>query len=106
MRYALLIVNREREMIQSFKDRKTEAVFRGEAPKGIPPDLLKAIRRRLQALDAAILVTDLKVPPGNGLHPLTEDRKGQWAIKVNDQFRICFEWDESGPQNVEFTDYH
>ena len=93
-------------MIQSFRDRKTEAVFRGEAPKGVPSDLLKIIRRRLQALDAAISVTDLKVPPGNGLHPLMQDRKDQWAIKVNDQFRICFVWDESGPNNVEFTDYH
>ncbi len=93
-------------MIKSFKDKRTEAVFRGEAPKGVPADILKAIRRKLQALDAATAVTDLRFPPGNGLHQLTEDRKGQWAIKVNDQFRICFEWGQSGPENVEFTDYH
>lgn len=93
-------------MIQTFKDNRTEAVFRGEAPKGVPADLLRAIRRKLQAIDAAKEVTDLRLPPGNGLHQLTQNRKGQWAIKVNDQFRICFEWGQSGPQNVEFTDYH
>lgn len=93
-------------MIQTFNDKQTEAVFLGESPKGFPPDLLKRARRKLQVLDAATAVTDLKDPPGNRLHQLVEDRKGQWSISVNDQYRICFTWGESGPENVEFTDYH
>lgn len=93
-------------MIQTFKDRQTEAVFRGEQPKGFPSDLLKRARRKLQVLDAATEVTDLRDPPGNRLHRLAENREGQWSISVNDQFRICFEWGVSGPQNVEFIDYH
>lgn len=93
-------------MIQTFKNRQTEAVFLGESPKGFPADLLKRARRKLQVLDAAADVTDLKDPPGNRLHQLTEDRGGQWSISVNDQFRICFEWGPSGPENVEFVDYH
>ena len=93
-------------MIQTFRDRQTKAVFLGESPKGFPPDLLKRARRKLQVLDAATDVTDLRDPPGNRLHLLTEDREGQWSISVNDQFRICFEWGASGPENVQFTDYH
>lgn len=93
-------------MIQSFRDRRTEAVFRGETPKGFPADLLKRARRKLQVLDAATEVTDLRDPPGNRLHQLTESREGQWSISVNDQFRLCFEWGASGPENVEFIDYH
>lgn len=93
-------------MIQTFKDKRTEAVFQGDAPKGFPSDLVKRVRRKLQVLDAATTVLDLKDPPGNRLHELTEDRSGQWSISVNDQFRICFSWGESGPEDVEFTDYH
>lgn len=93
-------------MIRTFRDRKTEAVFRGDTPKGFPPDLLKRARRKLQVLDAATAVSDLKDPPGNRLHELTEDRAGQWSISVNDQFRICFRWGQAGPEDVEFTDYH
>ncbi|HMP62571.1 MAG TPA: type II toxin-antitoxin system RelE/ParE family toxin [Phenylobacterium sp.] len=93
-------------MIQSFKDRDTEAVFEGLHPKGFPADLLRRARRKLQVLDAATDVMDLKDPPGNRLHQLAEDREGQWSISVNDQFRICFSWGPSGPENVEFVDYH
>lgn len=93
-------------MIQTFRDRQTEAVFRGECPKGFPADLLKRARRKLQVLDAATDVTDLRDPPGNRLHQLTENREGQWSISVNDQFRICFVWGVSGPEDVEFIDYH
>ena len=93
-------------MIQTFKDRTTEAVFQGRAPKGFPGDLLAVTRRRLAQLHAAVAVEDLRTPPGNRLHQLTGDRKGQWSISVNDQFRICFLWGEKGAENVEFTDYH
>lgn len=93
-------------MIGSFHDRMTEAVFHGRCPKDFPADLFKAARRRLVALDAATSLDDLRIPTSNRLHALERDRFGQHAIAVNDQFRICFVWTASGPQRVEFTDYH
>ncbi len=93
-------------MIQSWKDNKASAVFVGQVPKGFPADLAKAARRRLFQLDSAVVIEDMRVPPGNRLHRLTGDRSGQWSISVNDQFRICFVWGRHGPESVEFVDYH
>jgi len=83
-----------------------EAVFKGQTPKGFPADLLGPARRRLARLDAAAALQDLRSPPGNRLHALSKDRKGQWSIWINDQFRICFVWGANGPQEVEIVDYH
>lgn len=93
-------------MIRSFRDRNTEAVFQGECPKGFPPDLIKVGRRKLGMVNAATQLSDLKIPPKNKLHPLDKDRKGQHAIYINDQFRICFRWKEGHAYDVEITDYH
>lgn len=93
-------------MIQSWRSKDAAAVFEGRSPKGFPADLLRMARRRLQALDAATSVEDLRTPPGNRLHRLSADRDGQWSISVNDQFRICFVWGPQGPEAVEFVDYH
>ena len=93
-------------MIRSWKGKDAREVFAGRVPKGFPANLARATRRRLQALDAAAALEDLRVPPGNRLHALTDDRVGQWSISVNDQFRICFVWGVSGPEEVEFVDYH
>ena len=93
-------------MILSFKDGLTEAAFEGQARKGFQADLLKVTRRKLQMIAAARTLDDLRLPPGNRLEALTADRKGQHAIRVNDQFRICFVWTEQGARDVEFTDYH
>ncbi|MFT4277272.1 MAG: type II toxin-antitoxin system RelE/ParE family toxin [Rhodopseudomonas sp.] len=93
-------------MILSFKNGLTEAAFEGQARKGFPADLLKVARRKLQMIAAARTLDDLRLPPGNRLEALTADRKGQHAIRVNDQFRICFVWTEQGAIDVEFTDYH
>ncbi|MGO3927483.1 type II toxin-antitoxin system RelE/ParE family toxin [Rhodopseudomonas pseudopalustris] len=93
-------------MIRSFKDQATEAAFEGEARKGSPADLLKITRRKLQMLAAATVLDDLKVPPGNRLERLKGDRAGQYSIRVNDQYRICFVWTDQGAEQVEFTDYH
>lgn len=93
-------------MIKSWKTKDAEMVFQGRAPKGFPANLAKATRRRLFQLDAALVLNDLRSPPGNRLHELGADRDGQWSISVNDQFRICFVWGEEGPEDVEFTDYH
>jgi len=93
-------------MIRSFKDRRTEAILKGQQPKGLPSDLFKAARRKLEAINAASTLSDLRLPSGNKLHPLTRDRAGQHAIRINDQFRVCFRWAEAGPEDVEITDYH
>jgi proteic killer suppression protein len=92
--------------IRSFKDRKTEAVYNGQCPKGFPADMFKAARRKLRLLDAAISLDVLRTLPGNMLEALKADRKGQHSIRVNEQFRICFRWTKSGPEDVEITDYH
>jgi toxin HigB-1 len=93
-------------VIRSIKDRKTAEVFHGRCPKGFPADLLSVARRKLRMIDAAHELRDLKSPPGNKLHPLEEDRAGQHAIWINDQFRVCFIWRDDGAHEVEITDYH
>lgn len=93
--------------IKSFKDKVTAEIAEGYSPKkGFPPDLVKIARRKLGMLAAAALLKDLSVPPGNKLHSLSDDREGQHAIRINDQFRICFRWTDTGAEDVEITDYH
>ncbi len=93
-------------MIRSFADERTEAVFNDQQPKGLPPSILKVARRKLRYLHSATSLDDLKMPPGNKLHPLLHDRAGQHAIRINDQWRICFRWTGQGPEAVEIADYH
>jgi proteic killer suppression protein len=93
-------------VIKSFRNDLARAAFEGEAAKGLPADLLRVARRKLQYLNAATSLQDLRSPPGNRLEALKGDRRGQHSIRVNDQFRICFVWTEDGPEDVEFTDYH
>jgi toxin HigB-1 len=93
-------------MIKSFRDKQTEDAFNGIIRKGFPADLTKVVRRKLGYLNAAVLLSDLQAPPGNRLEALKGDRAGQYSIRVNDQFRICFVWTSEGPIDVELTDYH
>ena len=93
-------------MIRNFRDKTTEAVFNGVSPKGFPPDLVKAARRKLRYLNAAGDLGDLRSPPGNRLEALAGDRKGQHSIRINDQFLVCFVWTAQGPANVEILDCH
>jgi proteic killer suppression protein len=93
--------------IKSFKDKMTAEVAEGYFPKkGFPPNLVSVARRKLKMLDAAEALIDLSEPPGNRLHELGGDRKGQHGIRINDQFRVCFRWSDAGPEDVEITDYH
>lgn len=92
-------------MIKSFGDKLTEAVFNGESPKGFPSDLVKVARRKLRMVHAAVALSDLASPPGNRLEALRGDRAGQHSIRINDQFRVCFEW-KDGAIKVEIVDYH
>lgn len=97
----------DQKMIRSWKTEAARLILEGRDPgKGFAPDALKAVRRKLLQIDAAVRVEDLRSPPGNRLHQLTADRHGQWSIRVNDQYRICFTWGEDGPEDVEFVDYH
>lgn len=93
-------------MIRTFADKRTQLVFAGESPKRFPSGILKIARRRLKMVDAAVVLTDLRVPPGNQLEALAGDRKGQHSIRINDQWRICFVWTQEGPTDVEVVDYH
>jgi proteic killer suppression protein len=93
-------------MIHSFKDKRTEAVFHGVAPKGFPSDILSVARRKLRMLHRSTNLNDLRVPPANHLEALKGDRKGQHSIRVNNQFRICFIWKDGDAFDVEMTDYH
>ena len=93
-------------MIQSFRDKKTEALFNGGKGDKKWQSFERVGRRKLLMLDAASTLTDLKAPPNNKLEALKEDRAGQHSIRINDQYRICFVWTAAGAENVEITDYH
>ena len=97
-------------MIVSFKNQISEDIFDGKSTKSarstLPEKLWKSARRKLDQLDSVTQLDELKVPPGNRLERLTGDRKGQYSIRINDQYRICFNWTDSGPDNVEVIDYH
>lgn len=93
-------------MIQSFADRETERLFARERVRRLPAELLRAMLKKLVMLDAAEQLNDLRVPPGNRLEKLARDRAGQYSIRVNDQWRVCFRWREGHAYDVEIVDYH
>lgn len=93
-------------MIRSFADAETEKVFRRERSRVLPPDVQRRAHRKLLLVNAAERVDDLRVPPGNRLERLKGDRAGQYSIRVNEQWRICFRWSGGDAFNVEITDYH
>ncbi len=93
-------------MIKSFADRDTQRLFNREAVRHFPADLLRTMLRKLVALDAADALDDLRVPPGNRLEKLRGRRSGQYSIRVNDQWRVCFSWRDGDAQDVEIVDYH
>jgi len=97
-------------MIKSFKNKGTEDIFNGRASKAAmrvcPKTVWKVASRKLDQLDSILSIDELRVPPGNRLETLSGERKGQFSIRINDQFRICFTWTEIVPDDVEITDYH
>jgi len=97
-------------MIRSFQNKGTENIFNGqntkEARKLCPRSLWRITARKLDQLDSVSNLEDLKIPPGNMLEALKSDRQGTYSIRINDQYRICFQWSETGPDLVEITDYH
>jgi proteic killer suppression protein len=93
-------------MIQSTRGKRAANAVKGLYGKGFPGDLVRRTRAMLTALDAAVVVEDLRFPPGNHLEELKGDRAGQYSIRINRQWRICFVWIPSGPAEVEIVDYH
>ena len=93
-------------MIRNFRDRETERLFRREPIKRLPRALQRMALRKLLLLDAATQLDDLRVPPGNRLERLRGDRSGQHSIRINDQWRICFVWNQGQASEVEIVDYH
>ncbi|MBI1741989.1 type II toxin-antitoxin system RelE/ParE family toxin [Candidatus Acetothermia bacterium] len=93
-------------MIKTFADRRTQELYATGRSKRFPPDIARRARRKLEYIDLATRLDDLKVPPGNRLHQLGRDQEGQHAISINDQWRICFRFVDGDAYDVEVTDYH
>jgi toxin HigB-1 len=92
-------------MIKSFADRRTQELYLTGKAKRIPPDVARRATRKLEYVDLAVRLDDLKVPPGNRLEALTGNRAGQHSVRVNDQWRICFRFIDGDAYDVEFCDY-
>ncbi|WP_158046934.1 type II toxin-antitoxin system RelE/ParE family toxin [Skermanella pratensis] len=93
-------------MIKTFADKGTAALFQGHFLKGMPADIQRRALVKLVLIDTAVTVEDLRVPPGNRLEALRGDRQGQYSIRVNGQWRICFVWKDGDAFEVEIVDYH
>lgn len=97
-------------MAIEFRNRGTEDVFNGvdskAARKLVPPERVERAREKLFLIDDAEVIQDLRVPPGNRLEALKGDRKGQYSVRINDQYRVCFRWTDHGARDVEIVDYH
>lgn len=93
-------------MITGFKDRETEKVWEGNVSRRLPNDIQAIARRKLRMLNNAHRLDDLRIPPANRLEALKGQRKGQYSIRINDQWRICFVWADGNANDVEIVDYH
>jgi len=93
-------------VLQSFRDKTTELVWRRQRVRALDAPTQRAALRKLAMLDAADVIGDLRIPPGNRLEKLQGDRAGQYSVRVNQQWRICFVWTTAGPTDVEIVDYH
>ena len=93
-------------MIKSFHDKDAERIFKRRRVKRFSLSLQKVAQRKLDLIDGADLIEDLRIPPGNRLERLSGNRKGQYSVRVNDQWRICFRWKSGQATDVEMVDYH
>ena len=89
-----------------YKNKLTQMLGEGDKVKGFSHDLIFKARRKIEMIKASKSLEDLKAPPSNNLEKLKGNRKNQWSIRVNNQYRICFEWNENRAENIEFIDYH
>lgn len=93
-------------MIRSFCDRETEKVWSGDGSRRLPSDIQQVARRKLRMLNNAQTLDDLRIPPANRLEALRGDRRGQHSIRINQQWRVCFVWQDGNADDVEIVDYH
>jgi proteic killer suppression protein len=93
-------------MILSFRSKEAEKIWRGERSGRLPGQVQDVARRKLRMLNSSRRLDDLRIPPANRLEALKGDRKGQYSIRINDQWRICFRWTEAGAADVDIVDYH
>ena len=93
-------------MIIGFAGRETEVIWNGQRSRRLPADIQEIALRKLMYLNRARIIADLQVPPGNRLEQLKGVRRGQWSIRINDLWRICFAWQNGDVSNVEIVDYH
>jgi proteic killer suppression protein len=93
-------------VIRNFKDKETQKIFERQRSRKLPSDIQQVALRKLRMLNRAETLQDLRVPPANRLERLVGNRNGQYSIRINDQWRICFEWQDGDSLNVEIVDYH
>jgi toxin HigB-1 len=93
-------------MILSFRTKDAESIWRGEVSRRLPVAMQAVARRKLRMLNNARRLDDLRIPPANRLEALKGGRKGQYSIRINDQWRLCFCWTDAGPSEVDIVDYH
>ena len=93
-------------MIKSFKDSETEKIYIRERSRKLPPDIQQVALRKLRMINNAKTINDLRIPPANRLEKLTGNRLGQYSMRINDQWRVCFIWKDGDAIDVEITDYH
>jgi proteic killer suppression protein len=93
-------------VIKSFKDDLTRTIYQRQPSRKLPSEIQQVALRKLRMLNNATSLADLRVPPANRLEKLSGDRSGQWSIRINDQWRICFMWQENNAYNVQIVDYH
>lgn len=93
-------------MIKTFKDAETQKIYQRQRSRKLPTDIQQVALRKLRMINNSISIQDLRVPPANHLEKLSGNRLGQWSIRINDQWRICFRWEGNDAVDVEITDYH
>ncbi|MBM4121006.1 MAG: type II toxin-antitoxin system RelE/ParE family toxin [Nitrospira sp.] len=93
-------------MIRSFRSKETEKIFSLQRSSKLPQNIQQTALRKLRMLHRSMTLDDLRIPPANRLEKLHGDREGQWSIRINDQWRICFRWDAGDTYEVEIADYH
>jgi len=93
-------------VIKNFKDDETQKIYQRQRSRKLPSDIQQVALRKLRMINNSISINDLRVPPANRLEKLSGNRTGQWSIRINDQWRVCFRWEGSDALDVEITDYH
>ena len=93
-------------MIKTFKNDETQIIYQRQRSRKLPSDIQQVALRKLRMINNSISINDLRVPPANRLEKLSGNRAGQWSIRINDQWRVCFRWEGSDALDVEITDYH